>query len=494
MSESSAPIRARIVQGVKASLVARVVYITSNAVLIVLLTRYFLSPDGFGRLFFALSVLGVVNLFASLGLPKSVARYVTEYVEKDPTQVRYILRTSVLYLSGLAGTVSLVLAVASSPLARLLGEPALAPFLLLGGAYVLVYAFSGHFTTLFQGFNRVTMSATLTALSGVTRVVFAVAFIAIGFGALGALLGYTVGYALAAAVGAAVLYFQYYTRFEKTEQPESELSSRILRYSVPLTATKGAGVIDKKIDSILVGILLNPAAVGFYVVAKQVSDVLTAPAASFGFTISPTIGEQKAGDRDERATRLYETSLRYVLLFYIPATVGLILVADPVIRFVFGSDYLAAVPVLQVFALFTIVSAVNQITSDGLDYLGRARSRAIAKGIMAVSNFVLNLALIPVLGVVGAAVATVITYTFYTLANVYIIHQELDLHVGEIGRNIGMICAITLGMVAAIVWVLPYISGLISLLAIVLFGGIIWMILSVVSGLLNVRQLRLFLP
>lgn len=489
MSEDGSLVE-RISAGFKAQFVAQLLYIGSNIALILLLTRVFLTPSGYGQLHFALSVLGVVSLLAILGLPKSAARYVTEYLETDPSQVRFIIRKSFVYLAVLAAVVAVALVGLSGPLAERFGTAGLTPYLVAGGVYVVVYALSSHLISLFQGLNEVVWSARLKAIDGVGRVVFAVGFIVAGFGAIGALFGYIAGYALACVVGLVALYVGYYRRLTPTESPESGLTRRMLEYSVPLTATKGAGAIDKKVDAILVGILINPTAVGYYVLAKQISDVLVAPAGSFGFALSPAIGEQAASGNRAAASRVYESSLRHLLLFYIPAATGLVLVAEPTVRFVFGAAYLPAVPVVQLFAVFVLVNTVTQITSDGLDYLGRARTRAIAKGIAAVSNLLLNLALIPVLGVFGAALATVITHTFYMSVNVAAIHTELDLPVKSILRDVGQVVGITLGMATVVVLVGPFMSGPLTFVGTVLLGGAVWFVLSVVSGLLEPGQVK----
>jgi len=480
----------RIGRGFRAQFVAQLLYIASNAALILLLTRVFLSPDGYGRLHFALSVLGVVSLLAILGLPKSTARYVTEYLETDPAQVRVVLRQSFRYVVVLAVGVAAALTALSGPLADWLGQSDVAAFLLAGGVYVVAYAVTSYCISVFQGLNRVGWSARLKALSGVARIGFAVVFIVAGLGAIGALFGYIAGYVLAAVVGVVALYVYHYRPLDEPTAPEDGLTRRLLAYSVPLTATKGAGALDKKVDAIIVGALLNPAAVGYYVLAKQVSDVLVAPAGSFGFALSPALGEQAAADRTDEAATLYQSSLRHVLLFYVPAATGLILVAEPTVRFVFGADYLPAVPVLQVFALYVVVHTVNQITSDGLDYLGRARSRAIAKGVAAVSNVLLNLALVPLVGVVGAAVATVITHTFYTAANVAVIHSELGLRLRALAVDTGWVGAVTVGMGAVVALATPMVSGPATFVAVVALGGAVWLGLSLLSGLIDPRQVK----
>lgn len=479
----------RIVRGVKAMMAANLVDVLSNAVLIIVLTRFLMTPEEFGELNFALSVFAIIAIFATLGLPKSTARYVTDYYESDPSQLRYLLRRSLLYLGALTLGVCLGIVALGRPVLRMVGESSLVPFLLVGALYVASRSFSSLFSAVFQGYNRVTWSAALSSITGVVRLVAVVGMILLGYGAVGAFFGYALSFAAAAIGGAIALYAGYYVHHDPTDEPAQGLSRRLLEYSVPLTATRGANVLDKKMDTVLVGLLLNMTAVSYYTVAKQISDFVSLPASSFGYTISPALGEQKAGNRLDRASHIYEESLKYVVVAYIPAMVGLVLVAEPTVRLVFGTDYLAAVPVVQVFSGFMFVNAVNKVTSDGLDYLGRARSRAVVKSLTAASNFVLNLLLIPVIGVVGAALATVITYSVYTGTNVYIIHSELDIRLRRVLKNLALTCLITVGMTAVVVFARPYISDLISLFAVVALGGGVWAILLLLSGLVDPAEL-----
>jgi len=479
----------RLARGVKASFGANLLMMVSNALLIILLTRVFLTPAEYGELNFVLSALGVVAIVATLGLPKSAARYVTEFTETTPGQVPHVLKTSLGYLTALAVLVGVATLVFGRSVATFLGVPSIGPFVLVGSLYIVARAFVGYFTAIFQGFNRVTWSAALNVVNNVGRVIFVVAFVALGFGVSGALFGYVAGFVAAAVLGGYVAYTRFYRSFDAAPAAAEGLTRRILEYSIPLTATRTANVLDKKVDTILVGVLLNMTAVGYYTIAKQVADFVAVPASSFGYTISPAIGEQSSADRMDRAARLYQRSVEYVLLAYLPAVVGLVLVAEPMVRYVFGTDYLGAVPVVQVFSGFILVNAVNKVTSDGLDYLGRARSRAIIKTAMAISNVVLNLLLIPILGVAGAAVATVITYTVYTSTNVYVIHQELDMDASELRQPLLECSLVTVGM-AIIVWfVLPYVSGIHSLLGAVLLGAVSWAILSTLGGVLDPREI-----
>lgn len=482
--------QAHILQGFKATLVARGVYMVSSAVLMFVLARYLLDPTGYGELYWAIGILAVVQLFADVGLGKSAARYVAEYREDDPGQIPHLLQTTVTAKLVVIAIVAYTLLLFHEHIASLLGDPGAAPFLAAGVIYITVNSFNVFAQIVFQGYNQLVYSAAIQAISGAARLVFAVIFVLAGLGALGAFFGYIVGYAVAAAIGLALLYYKVYRKYEVADEFEDGLSRRLLEYSVPLTATRSANVIDKQIDIVLVGFFLNPVAVAFYTLAKQITDFVLAPAESLGFTISPNFGEQKAAGQLEDARRIYEMALTNAMLLYVPAAVGLALVADPFMTMVFGTEYAGAVPVMQVLSLFIVLQAITNLTSDSLDYLGRARSRAIAKGGTSVANLGLNIVLIPTIGVVGAAIATVATHTVYVLVNLYIVHSELSLHLRSLARSLGRICGITGVMAVAVLLVTPLISSLVMLAGAIVLGVVTWGVLAVASGLLDLQQVQ----
>lgn len=254
-------------------------------------------------------------------------------------------------------------------------------------------------------------------------------------------------------------------------------------------ATNTSMILDKRVDTLLVGFFLSPVAVSYYAISGQVVRFIVTPLSALSFTISPTFGAQKAAGNVDRISRIYEETLVNTLLLYAPAGAGIILLAEPLIDLVLGAEYAGAVPVLQVLGLYVILTAVQQISDNGLDYLGRARERAVARLVTAILNVGFNIVLIPTIGVVGAAVATVATRGLYTAANVFIIAQEFDLRVRVILRKIGLISVITVTMSTVVFVFTDYISGWITLALVIGLGVAVWGTLSVTTGLLEPRKI-----
>lgn len=477
----------KIIGGLKAQLLSEGVRVIANGLVIILLARVFLTPEEYGLLFLAISVFGVAVLFSRFGVAKSTARYVAEYRKRDPEQVPHIIRTSFSYLLVTILLIGGALTLFHQSIARAIGEPAVASLLLLGLGYVAFETLRSYFSHVLQGFNRITLSAVVGIIGNVGVITFIVLFLALGGGAAGALLGYIVGYGIASIAGF-VMVFRLLKNHEKADEIGHNLRRRIIEYSVPLTATGGANVLYKQVDTILIGVFLTPVAVGYYALAKQIADFVIAPATSLGFTVAPTYGEHKASGELDAAARIFETTFEYTVLLYIPAAAGLVLVAEPTVEFIFGADYLGAVPVIQVLSGFIVLQAIDKITNDGLDFLGRARARAIAKGSTATLNFFLNLLLIPLIGVVGAAISTVIGFFIMVVINIYIIHTELTISVSRLFRSIGLVCLVTIGMCAVVMFFMPYVTNVFVLFAVVGLGGLVWLVLSVLSGLLDLRE------
>ena len=479
----------RIARGVKATFGAELLRLAAQAGIILLLTRVFLGPEGYGLVFLAISVFSIATLLGTLGIPKSTAKFLAEYRERDDGQVRYILRTSLGFNAVTVVIVCTAFFFLADTIADVYGEPALQSLLALGVVYIVLKVAHGYLLIAFQGLGKVPLTALTSTVSSVGHLSFITLFLGLGFGTVGALAGYVAGYAVAVLVGGFFLY-RVVSTYPRSDDPDSGLRRRILEYSLPLTASQGGNVLYKRVDTLMVGFFLTPVAVGFYELAKQVSTFVIAPADSLGFTIAPTFGENKSSEQLERAARVYEQSLKYVLLLYLPAVGGIVLLAEPGIQFIFGDEFSGAATVLQIFSVFVLFQAVDKITNDSLDYLGRATERAIGKGVTGMLNFGLNLALIPMIGVEGAALSTSICFGLMVLFNIYLMSQELVLDWVRIGRFTGGAIAITAVMVMIVYTLEPYVDGIASLFAVIAAGVLVWGIASVVSGFIDPSEVK----
>ena len=481
----------RLVRNTSLVFVGHAVTLASKGLLVLLMTRYLLRPTEYGLLFLTISVLGVAMLFANLGFAKAGARYVTEYRTAAPELVGVVVRSTLRYNAVAIATICAIVLVLREQIAAAVGQPAIAVLLLFGVGYVVFKSLQATSVTLFQGFDMMGWVAITEIVTHVLTLVAIPTLLVAGFGLGGVLSGYSLGYAVAAGVALVVIFRRLDDGHDVGAERADEVSARVLRYSAPLTLARGANTMDSRADTILLGLFRGPTSVAFYTLGKQVADFLIAPAQALGFAISPAYGEEKADGDLSRAADLYERTFVYTVALYGPAAVGVMAVANPAVSLVFGADYAGAGPILQIFSVFVFVRVIDKITNDALDFLGRARSRAVAKGSRSVANIVLNLSLIPPFGAVGATVATVATYSVLVAVELYVIADELPIDTSRLLRASLVVGGIAVGMSAVVYPLAGSISDLPSLAGVIVVGALVWFVLTTASGLVDLRAASL---
>jgi PST family polysaccharide transporter len=138
-------------------------------------------------------------------------------------------------------------------------------------------------------------------------------------------------------------------------------------------------------------------------------------ATAIALSVVPAIAELKAANRHQKAAERAALAIRLTWLFGLPASVGLAVIAEPVNVMLFedgaGSDTLA---ILAFTALFSTLG----ITASGiLQGLGRVYLPALCLLAGAGVKWALNLWLIPLWDLRGAAVSTVVAYMVATTLN-----------------------------------------------------------------------------
>jgi len=471
---------------------ARLIYYVTSGLVIVYLSRVLL-PSDYGTLFFAISALTVCRLFSSLGIAKSAAKHVSYYLDADGRQIRHVISQSLRYNVISIAVVAGVVLFAADTIASVLGEPSIAPLLAVGSLYVVFATLYNYTRVVLQGFQDISASATVYAGEGIGRIVGVLVLVTLGYELLGALVGYIIGFVLAAGIGVWLLARRVPAR-DKTDPIEGGLVRRILRYSLPLTVTRSAWVLDREIDIILVGFFLNPAVVGYYVLSKQIVTFATGPAQSIGFSVGPKFNEAAVADDEAYARQTYERILVYLLLFYIPAVVGLFLLAAPVVTTVFGEEYRDVVPILQTFCAAIVLVAVTKSSEDILDYLGRADSRAVFKILTSAGNVGLTVVFIQTLGAIGAAVATVLMQAVYAALCLGVVNAEIGLRARHLLAQLAKVIGITAVMAVVVLVLRGYASSPVAIGAVIVTGTLVWAGLAVLGGFFSLDSLHSAVP
>lgn len=183
-----------------------------------------------------------------------------------------------------------------------------------------------------------------------------------------------------------------------------ESAARLIRTGVPSIPSGLSQVLTFRVDRLIVGVIMGPAAVGIYSVAATVSELLRVLPMALSQSVFYQVASGKSGPGDFRRAR--------TLCLLAGAVLGLAgFVAAPVaVRAVFGTEFEAAVLPLRVLLLAELAMVyfyVDGAVMGGLGRLGAAAKVAmVGLALVAVADVVL----IPPFGLAGAAWASVMAY------------------------------------------------------------------------------------
>ncbi len=200
----------------------------------------------------------------------------------------------------------------------------------------------------------------------------------------------------------------------------------ILRQSLPLCITMVVGMINYNFDIIMIGFIKNEESVGWYSAAYKVVLLFLAVCASYFSVILPSVSRYYNRALDGLRERI-GISIRFTSAIGVPIAFGGAILAYPIINLIYGTEYSNSVPVLRllIITVFIIILRINyRVLLIGLN---KQTLDLKCVSFSLVVNVVLNLILIPLYGLIGAAIATVCSELVcfilaYFYVRKYIIH------------------------------------------------------------------------
>ncbi len=178
-------------------------------------------------------------------------------------------------------------------------------------------------------------------------------------------------------------------------------------------------LLDYQTDAFLISLLLSEQHVGWYGAAQTTLLAFWMLPNAIRAAIYPLMARYHQAKSQNLAV-LYEEVSRYLMVAILPMAAGVSLLAEPIISLIFDDSFGPAVPTLR-WSIWAVVFGTLNVPSARLLIVdNRQREAAWITGLSMVTNVICNLLLIPLYGIVGAAIARLIaSAVFATLIYIY---------------------------------------------------------------------------
>jgi len=202
-------------------------------------------------------------------------------------------------------------------------------------------------------------------------------------------------------------------------------------------------------DVLIAGVFLSPALVGAYEIVWR----LTGVTVLFGWAVRnstfPIVSSLEADGRHEIIESVVQRSMSLSLIFVIPALFGTLVLGEEILRIFFDIRSPIVEIVFIIIMVQKLFQAIEQVTGYTLRGMNKPNLAAIATLVAVCTNIALNTMLIPRFGLVGAAVATLLSYIALVSVETQFLSKSIKISVPT--EQIGWYC-LSAGIMAALIF------------------------------------------
>jgi O-antigen/teichoic acid export membrane protein len=393
-----------------------------SAVLTLFLVRR-LGPTGYGIFALAVAIGILCALLAELGISPATARFVAER-RGDRDAMASVVAAALRLKVPLTAIVATALFAAANPIAGAFGHDSLAWPLRAIAIALVGQSLAGLLGGTFVAQGRVALNLRLVLAGGLTELSTSVALVLLGAGATGAAFGRAAGWTTAGAFAVVLTITTLGRRSVAIRSAGAAHAREIVRYAGVLAIVDASMVLFDQIDAILIGAILGAASVGIFQAPLRLTTLLLYP----GYAIANGVAPRLSHGRYERANApALRLAYRLIVLFQAALLAPIVVWATPIADLLFGEEFAESADVLRWLAPYVFLSGLAALVSLGANYLGLARRRVPIAVAAVLVNIVLDLVLLPTIGVVGAAIGTSCAYAIYVPGHIWLCWRALDL-------------------------------------------------------------------
>lgn len=423
----------------------------------------------------------LISSFATLGLPYTMVRYISPLKDKEKIKESFY---SMLFLV-------LITSLAISILFYLLAEP-ISTFLFGGNVHIAQITAFIVFSTCLNTF-LVTYFRTLQQMKRYSIYILFQTYLNLIIASYLALSGFEI-----TIIALGMLFTQLVTLLIIIiiilmeigfKTPKFENLREYLSFGIPtMPGNLSSWIVDGS-DRYIISAFLGVAFVGYYNPGYTLAGIISMLLAPFAFLLPAVLPEHYDNDDIEKVNVYLKYSLKGFLLLAIPIGFGLSLLSKQLLSILTTPEIAAAGYMITPFiCLSYIFFGIYGIIVNTLVLNYKTKLIAMTWFIAAILNLILCVALIPFIGILGAAISTLITYG---LAFYIVLHYSSKEFKIDFNPKFILKCVLSsILMVVIIITTKP--EGLFNILAIVIVcAGIYFISMFLLKGF-EIEEIKLF--
>ena len=349
--------------------------------------------------------IGLIPAVATLGLPYTMVRFLAAAKKREEIQEGfYSIAFIVIFTSAIA---SLLLFLFSELIAAALLNDNLTIARILP-LIVFIECLNVLLLDFFRTFQQIKRYSIFSFIRTCLRIILVAYFVLAGYGIFGAAIGLLISSLVIFLIQAFLTVSQIGITI-----PKFIHAGEYLAFGLPLIpATLSYWVVNSS-DHYVIGIFLGIAFVGYYSPGYILGSIIVMFVAPLAFMLPAVLSKYYDGNNIDAVKTVLRYSLKYFLMLAIPATFGLSLLSKPLLTILTTPEIASQGYLITPFiAVSSLLVGACTVISHIIVLKKKTKITGIIWIMAAILNLGLNLIVIPYMGILGAAITTLITFTF----------------------------------------------------------------------------------
>ena len=435
-----------------------------------------LSPDEYGLYSIALIPSLTFGLFRDFGVDSAMTKYISQFrASSKDENARDMIVAGLTFeiITGLTlSFVSLFMAnfIASTVLRR--------PESTLLVSIASISIFSGALLTvsqsIFTGVERMGLKSFIMICQSTAKTAISILLVFLGYGALGAVIGYTFSFLVAGLIGLVMLYLVVFRSLRTKTNRFGMIKSlkTMLRFGVPLSISTIITGFLTQFYGFMMAFFCSDILIGNYQIAVNFAVILTFFATPISTVLFPAFAKLNPQNEQQLLKTVFASSVKYTALLIVPVTMAIMILSQPMIHTIFGAKWADAPFFLTLYVAIYLFAALGTLSvSSLLTGLGETKMLMKLTVLDLILGILLAIVLIPKFGIVGVIAGTLLLGIPSLFLILYWIwkHYKVKLDIKSLTRVFAAsgIAAITtylsINFLATAEWIRLIIGGIIFL-------------------------------
>jgi O-antigen/teichoic acid export membrane protein len=412
----------------------------------------FYGIEDYGLFSLGVAIVGIAVIISMLGMQESITRFVSFHLgRKSPERAKSTVFSGIKITVPISMAAAIVVYLLSHQISLgFFNEPALYPILWAFAVMIPLSVILTNIISTLRGLNRMKYKVYAEdILKSLSTIIFVAAFFFIGLGIMGIIYSYIIGFLFAIVLASLYLHRSFPALL--SEVRKVPLDKELLYFSWPLLLAAYTKMIISWTDIIALGFFKTSYDVGLYNVALPTAGLMLIFLNACRYIFIPVVSELFGKDDKENMKTIFNSINKWVYYITFPAFLLMILFPDNILMILFGSEAVgASMPFIILSVGFFIFSAFS-LTNTFLFVIGRTKTTMFITLIGAIANIILNILLIPIFGINGAALSTSLSFIIISILSTLYCYKHSGL------------------LPVQRVFTKPMISGIVSVLAFYIF-------------------------